>query len=104
MSQLIFADCIWVINLIAENNKWDFGQVFHREKGIEFGLGFNQAVMVFGINEEDDARDFWEVVLPETASCRKLVADSGCFAELITLLMSTKIKGCELYISNSKLF
>ena len=67
MSQLLLADGIWVIDLIAQDQEGHFGEVFHREQGVELGFRFGEALEIFGINEEDDARDFGEVVAPEAA-------------------------------------
>ena len=58
-----------MIDFVAQDQKGDFPQLFHAEEGVEFGFGFRQAVVVFGVDEEDDAGDFGEVIFPEAASC-----------------------------------
>jgi hypothetical protein len=67
MSQLILTDRIWVIDLVAQNHKWDLAQLLHAQQSVEFGLRFRETLVVFRINKEYDAGDFWEIVLPETA-------------------------------------
>jgi hypothetical protein len=67
MSQFIFGHSIWVIDLVSQDQEGCFGEVFHGEEGVELGFGFGQAFVVFGIDEEDYAADFGEVIAPETA-------------------------------------
>lgn len=67
MPQLLLADGIPVVDLVAEDQEGDFGEVFHAEEGVELGFGFGQALVVFGVDEEDDPGYFGEVVAPETA-------------------------------------
>ena len=67
MSQLIFRHCVRVVDFVAQDQERCFLQVLHSEQGIELGFGLLQALVVFGVNEEDDARDFGEVIAPETA-------------------------------------
>lgn len=44
--------------------------------------------MVFGVDEEDNAADFWEVVAPEATGCKCVsgdyVSDCGTLALLMT--------------------
>ena len=70
MSQFLFADGVRMIDFIAENAEGDFGEIFHGEEGIELGFRFGEAFMVFGVDEEDDAGDFGEVVFPEATGWR----------------------------------
>ena len=67
MSQLILAHCVGVIDLVSQNQKRGLGQIFHGEEGVELGFGLGEAVVVFGVDEEDDAGDFGEIVAPEAA-------------------------------------
>ena len=67
MSQLVLADGVWVVDLVAEDQEGDFGEVFHREQGVELGFRFGEALVVFGVDEKDDAGHFGEVVAPEAA-------------------------------------
>ena len=66
MSEFLLADSIGMIDLVSENQEGNLVKVLHGEKGVEFGFGFGEAVMVFCVNEEDDARHFGKVVFPET--------------------------------------
>ena len=70
MPQFIFRDGIRVIYLVAQDQEGSLAQVFHGEQGVELGLGLGKALVVFGVNEEDDAGDFGEVVAPEAAGWR----------------------------------
>lgn len=67
MAQLILADSIGVIDLVSENEEGNLGELLHGEEGVELGLGFGEALVILGINQEDDTAHFGEVVLPETA-------------------------------------
>jgi hypothetical protein len=77
MSQLILTNCVWVIDLVTENNKWDLGELLHRKKGIEFGFRFWQTFVVLCVDKEDDSGDFWEVILPETTGWSASAAGSA---------------------------
>jgi hypothetical protein len=67
MSQFILRYSVRVIDLIAEDQEGCLAQIFHREEGVEFGFGFGEALVVFGVDEEDNAGDLGEVVAPEAA-------------------------------------
>ena len=60
-----------MVDLIAKDTEGDFGEFFHREKCVKLGFGFGKAFVIFGVNEEDDAGDFGEVVFPKTAGWRE---------------------------------
>ncbi len=77
MPQLLLAHGVRVIDLVAEDQEGDFGKVFHGEEGVELGFGFGEALVVFGVDEEDDAADFGEVVAPETAGWEGLAGGGG---------------------------
>lgn len=68
MSQLILTNCVRMVNLIAEDEKGHLGEFLHREKSVELGFGFGQTFVVFGIDEENNAGHFGEIILPETSS------------------------------------
>jgi len=68
MSQLILTDCVWVIDLVAQYDKWDLAQLLHAQQSVQLGLGFWQTFVVLGVNEEYNAGDFWEIIFPETTS------------------------------------
>jgi hypothetical protein len=67
MSQLILTDRIRVIDLVTQNHERDLAQLFHAQQSVKFSLRFRETLVIFGIDEEYNARDFWEIVLPETA-------------------------------------
>lgn len=66
VTKLILADGIGVVDLVTEDEEGDLGKILHGEKGVEFGLGLRETLVVLGVNEEDDTANFGEVVLPET--------------------------------------
>ena len=68
VSEFLFTNSVWVVDLIAKNTEGDFGEIFHCEKGVEFSFRFGEAFVVFSVNEKDDAGNFGEVIFPETAS------------------------------------
>ena len=55
-----------MIDLVAEDQEGCLVEIFHGEEGVELGFGLGEALVVFRVNEKDDARDFGEVVAPET--------------------------------------
>ncbi|KAJ6260984.1 hypothetical protein Dda_3649 [Drechslerella dactyloides] len=67
--QLVLADGLVVVNLVAEDEEGHLGQLLHGQEGVELGFGFGHALEVLGVDEEDDAGDLGEVVLPEAAGC-----------------------------------
>jgi hypothetical protein len=68
MSQFILTDRIRVVDLVTQHYKWDLAQLLHAQQSVEFGFRFRETLMVFCVDEEYDAGDFWEIVFPETAS------------------------------------
>lgn len=67
VAELILGDGIGVIDLVAENKERHLGEVLHGEQGVQLGLGLGEALVVLGIDQEDDTADLGEVVLPQTA-------------------------------------
>ena len=67
MPKLILAHSVGVINLVAQHKEGRLAQVLHAEQRIELGLALGEALGVFGVDEEDDAADLGEVVLPQAA-------------------------------------
>lgn len=77
--ELLFRDGAGCINLVAEHEEGNLGQFFDRQERVELGFGFVEAFDVLRINEEDDAVNFGEVVLPQAASCKEWTAKlSAC--------------------------
>jgi len=69
VSHLILGDGIGVVDLVAQNNEGNLGELFHREKGVELGLGLLESLVVLGVDEEDDTVDLGEVIAPDTSGC-----------------------------------
>lgn len=67
MTQLILAHSIRVVDFVAQNQKGHFGEFFHGQQSVEFGFGFGEAFVVFGVDEEDYSADFREVIFPQAA-------------------------------------
>lgn len=67
MSHLVLRDSIRVVNLVAENDEGNLGELLHGEEGVELGLGLTESLVVLGINKEDNAVDLGEVVAPDTS-------------------------------------
>lgn len=55
-----------MIDLVPQYEKRDFGELFHGKEGVEFGFRLGETLEVFGVDEENYAGDFGEIVLPET--------------------------------------
>lgn len=67
MAQLVLADGVWVVDLVSQDQEGNLGEFFHGQERIQLGFGFGESFVVFGVDEEDNAADFGEVVFPETA-------------------------------------
>jgi len=67
VAKLILRDGVGVIDLVAEDNEGDLGQIIHGEKRVDLGAGFGEPLVVLGINEEDDAADLGEVISPQAS-------------------------------------
>lgn len=60
------------INLVSENEEGDLAQLLDAQQRIELGPRLAKALVVLRVDHEDNAVNFWEVVLPQAA--RLLVA------------------------------
>jgi hypothetical protein len=69
VSHLVLGDGIGVVDLVAKDNKGNLGKLFHREEGVELGLGLTESLVVLGVDKEDDTVDLGEVVAPDTSGC-----------------------------------
>ena len=67
MSKLVLAHSIGVVDLVAQHEERRLAQILHAEQGVELGFALGEALGVFGVDEEDDAGHFGEVVLPQAA-------------------------------------
>ena len=63
----VLGDGAGVVDLVAEDDKGDLGQLLHGQERVELGLGLGESFVVLGVDEEHDAVDFGEVVSPDTA-------------------------------------
>jgi hypothetical protein len=86
--ELILADRLGVVDLVAENDEGDVGELLHAEERIELGLGLGKTLVVLGVDEEDDAADLGEVVAPQAAG----------------LSVTAEIECCELDVTDRQLF
>jgi hypothetical protein len=53
-AQLVFRHSLGMINLVSEDDKGCVLELFHGEQRVELGFGFVEALVVFGVDEEDD--------------------------------------------------
>ena len=88
MPKLVLAHSVGVINLVAQHEERSLAQVLHAEQRIELGLALGEALGVFGVDEEDDAADLREVVLPQAAG----------------LLVTAQVEGVEAHAADGQLF
>lgn len=68
MPQLILGHGIRVVDLVAQDEEGHARELLHGEQGVQLGFGLGEAFEVLGVDEEDDAAYFGEVVLPEATS------------------------------------
>lgn len=71
VSEFVLADGVGVVDLVAENEEGDLGELLHGEEGVELGLGLGETLVILSVNEENDTAHFGEVVLPETTGCTR---------------------------------
>lgn len=71
VAQFILTHGVRVVDLVSEDEEGHLGEILHGEEGVQLGLGLGEALVVLGVDEEDDAADFGEVVFPETAGCKQ---------------------------------
>ena len=56
-----------MINLIPQYQKRRLVQLLHTQQGVQLGFTLGEAFGVLGVDHEDDAGDFGEVVFPQPA-------------------------------------
>lgn len=66
VAELILRHSIRVVDLVAENDKGDLCELLHLEQCIQLSLGLGEALVVLGVNQEDNAVDLWEIVPPQS--------------------------------------
>jgi hypothetical protein len=54
-AQLVFRHGLGMVDLVSEDDKGRVLKLFHGEQRVELGFGFVEALVVFGVDEEDDA-------------------------------------------------
>jgi len=69
VAEFVLGDGVGVVDLVAENDKGDLGELLHGEERVQLGLGLDEPLVVLGVDQEDDAVHFGEIVLPETSGC-----------------------------------
>ena len=121
MPQLLLTDRIRMIDFIAQHQERHLRQVLHAQQGVELGFRFGQALVVFGVHEEDDPAYFGEIIFPEAAGCRdstglvsEVEKDLGVGEERdgegpgegeeYTLLMAAEVEGCEAAVADGEFF
>lgn len=67
VTQLVLGHGVGVVDLVAEDHEGDLGEFLHGKQGVEFGFGFGEALMVFGVDKEDYTVDFGGVIAPDAA-------------------------------------
>jgi hypothetical protein len=67
MPQLVLGHGVGVVDLVAQDDEGNLGELLHGQEGVELGLGLGESLVVLGVDEEDDTVDVGEVVSPDTA-------------------------------------
>jgi hypothetical protein len=88
MPKLVLAHSIGVIDLVAQHEEGRLAQVLHAEQRVELGLALGEALRVLCVDEEHDAADLGEVVLPQAAG----------------LLVAAQVEGVEAHAADGELF
>jgi hypothetical protein len=57
-AELVLRHGLRVIDLVSEDDERGVFELFHGKEGVELGFRFVETLVVFGVDEEDDARDF----------------------------------------------
>lgn len=113
VAQLVLAHSVRVVDLVSENEEGHLGEVFHGQEGVQLGLGFREALVVLGVDEKDNAADFGEIVLPETAGCykkkkKKMISRDAFPVALrnssLTLLVTAQVEGRKAVVADGQLF
>jgi hypothetical protein len=67
VAELVLGDGVGVVDLVAQDAEGHLGELLHGQERVELGLGLGEALVVLGVDQEDDAVDLGEVVLPQAA-------------------------------------
>lgn len=68
VTELLLADGARCVNLVAKDEEGHLGQLLDRQKRVKLRLRLGEALVVSGVDKEDDAVNLGEVVTPEAAS------------------------------------
>lgn len=88
MPQLVLANSVGVVDLVAQHKEGGLAQILHAEQRVELGLALGEALRVLGVDEEHNSADLGEVVLPQTAG----------------LLVAAQVEGVEADAADGELF
>jgi len=88
MPELVLAHGVRVVDLVAQHEEGGLAQVLHAEQRVKLGLALGEALRVLCVDEEHDAADFGEVVLPQAAG----------------LLVAAQVEGVEAHAADGQLF
>lgn len=69
MPELVFGDGVGMVDLVAEHEERHARELLHGEEGVELGFALGETLEVLGVDHEDDAAYFGEVVFPEATGC-----------------------------------
>lgn len=50
VAELVLGHGIGVVDLVSEDDERDLGELLHGQKGVEFGLGLGQTLVVHGVD------------------------------------------------------
>lgn len=95
-----------MVDLVAQNDKGGIGELFHGEEGVELGFGFDEALVVLCVDEENYAGDFGDymgrsarnVMFARAENCTVVAPKSA------GLCVASEIEGCEFDIAYRELF
>lgn len=88
MSQLLLANGLRMVDLVSQDQEGNLGKLLHAQQCIQLGLALQQSLPVLRIDQEHDAGDFGEVVLPQPTR----------------LLMAAEIEGGEFDVADGEFF
>ena len=71
MPELLLADGASRVDLVAEDEERNFGELLNGKQRVELSLGLWESFVVNAIHKEDDTVDLGEVVTPEATRYNK---------------------------------
>jgi hypothetical protein len=95
-----------VVDFVTENDKGCRLQLLHSEQGVQLGFGFGEALVIFCVDEEDDAADFGDCKR-EVSKCSSYSLQNVLYKRRTVippqpacLSVPTQVEGRELYIAD----